>query len=45
MEVYAFSNDIVWENYEYIMGDIFDHVLASVAFFDLEVYELSAVNN
>ena len=41
MEIYAFSNDIRWQNYEYIMGDIFDHVLASVTYFDLEIYELS----
>lgn len=41
MEIYAFSSDIRWQNYEYIMGDIFDHVLASVKYFDLEIYELS----
>ncbi|GAB5563325.1 MAG: mechanosensitive ion channel [Winogradskyella sp.] len=41
MEIYAFSDDIRWVNYEYIMGDIFDHVLASVSFFDLEIYELA----
>lgn len=41
MEIYAFSSDQRWQNYEYIMGDIFDHVLAAVNYFDLEVYELS----
>lgn len=40
MEIYAFSSDIRWQNYEFIMGDIFDHVLASVSYFDLEIYEL-----
>jgi len=40
MEIYAFSADIRWQNYEYIMGDIFDHVLASVGYFNLEIYEL-----
>ena len=44
MEIYAFSSDIRWQNYEYIMGDIFDHVLASVKFFDLEIYELAVAN-
>ncbi|ALM21694.1 mechanosensitive ion channel protein MscS [Nonlabens sp. MIC269] len=39
LEIYCFSKDQRWVNYEYIMGDIFDHVLASVKFFDLEVYE------
>ena len=43
MEIYAFSKDQRWVNYEFIMGDIFDHVLASVSFFDLEVYELNAL--
>ncbi len=44
MEIYAFSSDIRWQNYEYIMGDIFDHVLASVTFFDLEIYELAVTH-
>lgn len=43
MEIYAFSKDQRWVNYEYIIGDIFDHVLASVKYFDLEIYELSLV--
>ena len=41
MEIYAFSSDQRWVNYEYIIGDIFDHVLASVSYFDLEIYELT----
>ncbi|MFP4846755.1 mechanosensitive ion channel family protein [Winogradskyella sp. PE311] len=41
MEIYAFSKDQRWENYEYILGDIFDHTLAAVKYFDLEIYELS----
>ena len=45
MEIYAFSADIRWQNYEFIMGDIFDHVLASVSYFDLEIYELSVANS
>ena len=44
MEIYAFSKDQRWVNYEYIIGDIFDHVLASVKYFDLEIYELSLVS-
>lgn len=44
MEIYAFSSDIRWQNYEYIMADIFDHVLASVNYFDLQIYELSVAN-
>lgn len=40
LEIYAFSSDKRWQNYEYIMADIFDHLLAAVSFFDLEVFEL-----
>jgi miniconductance mechanosensitive channel len=45
MEIYAFSSDIRWQNYEYIIGDIFDHVLASVKYFDLEIYELAVASS
>ena len=40
LEVYAFSSDRRWENYEYIMADIFDHLLAAVPYFELELFEL-----
>jgi len=40
IEIYAFSADKNWQNYEYIIADIFDHVIASVSFFDLELFEL-----
>ncbi|WP_343586747.1 mechanosensitive ion channel domain-containing protein [Flavobacterium sp.] len=40
LEIYVFSSDKRWANYEYIMADIFDHVMASVQYFDLEIFEL-----
>ncbi|KPM33446.1 Small-conductance mechanosensitive channel [Croceitalea dokdonensis DOKDO 023] len=40
LEIYAFSSDKRWQNYEYIMADIFDHILAAVPYFKLEVFEL-----
>jgi miniconductance mechanosensitive channel len=40
LEIYTFSNDKRFENYEYIMADIFDHIFASIPYFDLEVYEM-----
>ena len=40
LEIYAFSSDKRWENYEYIMADIFDHVIAAVPYFNLEIFEL-----
>jgi miniconductance mechanosensitive channel len=40
LEIYAFTSDKQWQNYEYIMSDIFDHIIASVPYFGLELYEL-----
>lgn len=40
LEIYAFSKDQRFEQYEYIMSDIFDHIIASISYFDLEIYEL-----
>ena len=40
LEIYCFSKDKVWKNYEYIMADIFDHILAAIPYFKLEVFEL-----
>ncbi|MCM4153393.1 mechanosensitive ion channel protein MscS [Arenibacter sp. N53] len=40
LEIYAFSSDKRWENYEYIMADIFDHLLAALPYFELETFEL-----
>jgi len=39
LEIYCFSKDKTWTNYEYIMADIFDHIIASVKYFDLELFE------
>ena len=40
LEIYAFSKDKIWANYETIVADIFDHLLASVSYFQLEVFEM-----
>lgn len=40
LEIYVFSKDKRWENYEYVMADIFDHLLAALPYFDLQVFEL-----
>lgn len=45
LEIYVFSSDKRWANYEYIMSDIFDHVMASVKYFDLEIFELPSTLN
>ncbi|WP_406683740.1 mechanosensitive ion channel family protein [Seonamhaeicola sp. MEBiC1930] len=45
IEIYAFSSDKRWENYEYIMADIFDHVIAATPYFDLEIFELPSSSN
>jgi miniconductance mechanosensitive channel len=40
LEIYAFSSDKRWQNYEYIMSDIFDHLVAAIPYFNLELFEL-----
>jgi miniconductance mechanosensitive channel len=40
LEIYTFSSDKRWKNYEYIMSDIFDHIIAAVPYFNLEIFEL-----
>ncbi len=45
LEIYAFSNDKIWKNYEKIMADIFDHLLAAIPYFNLEVFELNFNTN
>ena len=39
IEIYVFSKDIVWANYESIQADIFDHILAVVPEFELKVFQ------
>ena len=39
LEIYVFSNDQVWANYEAIQADIFDHLLAAVPEFDLHIFQ------
>ena len=39
IEVYAFSTDKNWANYESLQADIFDHLLAVVGEFDLRVFQ------
>ena len=41
LEVYVFSKDKEWKNYEHISADLFDHLLASTPYFSLECFELS----
>ena len=39
MEIYVFSNEQRWPEYEAIQADIFDHVLAVLPLFDLRPYQ------
>lgn len=39
LEIYVFTATTVWVEYEGIMADIFDHVIASAPYFDLEIFE------
>jgi miniconductance mechanosensitive channel len=39
VEIYVFSKDQAWANYEAIQADIFDHTLAILPEFDLNVFQ------
>ena len=45
IEIYAFSSDKQWKNYEYIIADVFDHAIASTKYFNLELFELPSSLN
>jgi len=39
LEVYAFTINKQWKNHENISGDLFDHIIASAAYFQLKLFE------
>ena len=39
LQIYAFSSDKKWINYEEIQSDIFDHIIAAASMFDLKIYQ------
>lgn len=42
IEIYCFTNTTKWAEYENIQSDIFDHLIASVSFFDLVIFQSPA---
>lgn len=42
IQLYAFTKTQEWAKYEVVLADIFDHLLAAVQYFDLEVFEQPA---
>ena len=40
LEIYTFTHEQRFVEYEYIMSDIFDHIIAAIEYFDLEIFEL-----
>lgn len=39
IEIYAFTNTVVWAEYERIQSDLFDHIFAVVGEFELRVFQ------
>ncbi len=39
LEIYVFTKTTEWVRFEAIQADIFDHLLASVDYFDLRVFQ------
>ena len=45
IQIYVFSNNTNWVEYEEIQSDIFDHLLASLDQFDLKIYQRPSGND
>ena len=43
LEIYCFTNDSAWENFEIIMADIFDHLLVASKEFELEIMQFTKI--
>ena len=39
IEIYFFTKECDWKNYEMVQSDAFNHILAAVNFFDLSVLQ------
>lgn len=42
IEIYCFTNTVKWAEYENIQSDIFDHLIAAVAYFGLTIFQSPA---
>lgn len=45
LEIYCFTNTVIWAEYENIQADIFDHLLAILPEFGLKVMQVVAVSD
>lgn len=45
IQIYAFTNTCVWAEYEAILSEVMTHLLSSVTYFDLHLYESSAASD
>ena len=45
IEIYVFTNDTNWINYENIQSDIFDHLLAALPMFELAAFQIISDTN
>ena len=45
LQIYVFSNNTNWVEYEEIQSDIFDHLLAALDQFDLKIYQYPSGND
>lgn len=45
IEIYAFTNTVIWAEYEDIQADIFDHIFAVVDEFGLRIHQSPTGND
>jgi len=39
LEIYCFTNTVIWREYEGIQSDIFDHLYSTASFFDIDIFQ------
>ena len=45
LQIYVFTQTTAWAEYEAVQSDIFDHLLASIEYFDLKVFQNPSGND
>lgn len=45
IEIYMFTSTVAWAEHEYIMADIFDHIIAAAPYFGLSIFELEGAGD
>jgi len=45
LQIYAFTNTCIWSEYEAILAEVMGHLLASITYFNLQIYAATAASD